>query len=356
MTCEFLQNRDLHISLATVERETGVINGQYSDDILFLRQLILDGQWDDVIEFIQPLASLPAFNYKQFLFTILRAKFVELMCIKCEAPMASTDHVSLKAFYSMSIYFCLHSTKCKRCPRSILNGQNVDSNLINDSYCIAHHSMTMHHAAFLIFQAVDTVVQVMKEIEEVAPSKDHYSNLCLLLTMNKLSDHPDYKYWNPSKGRHKCFREVLPLVEELLGASEQQRRHSSSTEDTSEADMVSANDRLLQLIIKGILYESCVDFCQQKATGAKHSDHIKFTNLLTQSDFSDSDLSLLSWLQSIPADTFSCPFEQRSLNVDVERLKNPTLETSWTEHMLITPIKPNIFPHSAMPNTRPKGK
>ena len=120
--------------------------------------------------------------------------------------------------------------------------------------------------------------------------------------------------------------------------------------------MVSSNDRLLQLIIKGILYESCVDFCQQKATGAKHADHIKFTNLLSQSDFSDSDLSLLSWLQSIPGDTFSCPFEQRSLNVDVERLKNPTLETSWTEHMLITPIKPNIFPHSAMPNTRPKGK
>ena len=68
-----------------------------------------------------------------------------------------------------------------------------------------------------LFQAVDTVVQVLKEIEEVAPSKDQYSNLCLLLTMNKLSDHPDYKSWNPSKGRHKSFREVLPLVEDLLG-------------------------------------------------------------------------------------------------------------------------------------------
>ena len=64
---------------------------------------------------------------------------------------------------------------------------------------------------------MDTVVQVLKEIEEVAPSKDQYSNLCLLLTMNKLSDHPDYKSWNPSKGRHKSFREVLPLVEDLLG-------------------------------------------------------------------------------------------------------------------------------------------
>ena len=94
LACEFLQNRDLHISQVTLERETGVINGHYSDDLLFLRQLILDGQWDDVIEFIQPLASLPAFNYKQFLFTILRAKFVELMCIKCEAPLTSTDQVS----------------------------------------------------------------------------------------------------------------------------------------------------------------------------------------------------------------------------------------------------------------------
>ena len=81
---------------------------------------------------------------------------------------------------------------------------------------------------------------------------------------------------------------------------------------------------------------------------------IKFTNVLSQSDFSDSDLSLLSWLQSIPSETFACPFEQRSLNVDVERIKTPQLETSWTEHLLITPIKPNTFPHSAMPNTKPK--
>ena len=54
-----------------------------------------------------------------------------------------------------------------------------------------------------------------------------------------------------------------------------------------------------------------VSCCQQKATGSKGTSGIKFTNVLSQSDFSDSDLSLLSWLQSIPNDTFSCPFEQR---------------------------------------------
>ena len=37
----FFTHRDLHISQVTCERETGVINGHFSDDLLFLRQLIL---------------------------------------------------------------------------------------------------------------------------------------------------------------------------------------------------------------------------------------------------------------------------------------------------------------------------
>lgn len=82
---------------------------------------------------------------------------------------------------------------------------------------------------------------------------------------------------------------------------------------------------------------------------------MSFSKLLDGSvGFSDSDLSLLSWLQSIPSETFAVPFAQRTLNVDVERLERPSLETSWTEHMLITPIKPKTFPHSAMPFTRPR--
>lgn len=97
-----------------------------------------------------------------------------------------------------------------------------------------------------------------------------------------------------------------------------------------------------QLVIKGVLYESCVGYCQAKATGSPDvsQQEMTFSRLLDGSvGFSDSDLSLLSWLQSIPSETFSVPFEQKTLNVDVERLERPSLETSWTEHMLITPIK-----------------
>ena len=58
LVCEFLENRSMTISQISLERESGVINGDLSDDIIFLRQLILDGQWEDCLEFIQPLSTL----------------------------------------------------------------------------------------------------------------------------------------------------------------------------------------------------------------------------------------------------------------------------------------------------------
>lgn len=290
LALEFLHNRELHITQLSLERETGVINGAYSDDVLFLRQLILDGQWDDVLEFIQPLEALPTFDMRKFSFIILKHKYIELLCIKSEAN---------------------------------IQGSSVDN-------------------------AVEEVVNVLSELEKSAPSKEEYSTMCLLLTLPRLTDHFNYKDWNPSNARVQCFREVYPLVSEFL---------PGDRKTDPNANTCAKNDRMIQLIIKGILYESCVNYCQAKATGAKETQvqEMNFSRLLDGSvGFSDSDLSLLSWLQSIPSETFSVPFEQRTLNVELEKLERPSLETSWTEHMLITPIKPKTFPHSAMPFTRPR--
>lgn len=290
LALEFLHNRDLHITQLSLERETGVINGNFADDVLFLRQLILDGQWDDVLEFIQPLSALKAFEANKFNYAILRHKYIELLCIRSE----------IKAYN---------------------NVENI----------------------------VDEVVKVLSDLEKIAPSKEEYSNLCLLLTLPSITDHAQFKKWNPSNARVQCFREVYPLVEQFLPCD----KKSSSGGTPAKC---AKNDRLMQLLIKGILYESCVNYCQAKATGSKEaqSNEVNFSRLLDGSGFDESDLSLLSWLQSIPAETFSVPFEQRMLNVDVEKLERPSLHTSWTEHMLVTPIKPRTFPHLAMPFRRPR--
>ncbi|KAK3088305.1 hypothetical protein FSP39_017293 [Pinctada imbricata] len=282
---EFLHNRDLNISMLSLERETGIINGEFSDDLLFLRQLILDGQWDDAVDFIQPLAEIDSFDAKRFQYLILKHKYLELLCIKSEP--------------------------------------NV---LQNYEY------------------TVDEVVKCLNNLESLTPSKEEYNSLCLLLTTPKLSDHPDYLNWNPSNARVRCFNDVLPLVEKFL-----------PSEKKVEKSEVAKDDRLMQLVLKGMLYESCVEYCQQRATTCDNvEDDMSFSTILSNSGFSDADLSLISWLQYIPTDTFSCPFEQKQWNLNVKPLIKPSLEASWSEQILVTPIKPKMFPHSAVPNVRPR--
>lgn len=98
-----------------------------------------------------------------------------------------------------------------------------------------------------------------------------------------------------------------------------------------------------------------MEYCQHRATALPVSNHeMNFSEVMNGTGFSDSDLSLLAWLQCIPPETFSYPFEQKTLTVDVEQLEKPSLEASWSEQILVTPIKPRIFPHSATPFRRLK--
>lgn len=287
MVLEFLSNRDLCISQLSVERETGLTNGVFSDDLLFLRQLILDGQWDDVLQFVQPLESVEAFDKKQFKYLVNKHKYVELLCIRSEAGP-------------------IHNVEI----------------------------------------AVNDVVDCLNHLEQLCPNKDDYNELCLLLTIPNLTELKEYKNWNPSNWRISCFKAILPLIEKYLPV------------DKKSVDLpkTAKNDRLMQLIIKGILYESCVNYCQQKATAYPNTNQIqmKYSPLLEDWGFTNSDLSLISWLQSIPCSTFSHPFEQKTLNVEVEQLEKPSLMASWSEVILVTPIKPKVFPHSATPFTRRK--
>ncbi|XP_071801753.1 WD repeat-containing protein 47-like isoform X1 [Asterias amurensis] len=266
LVLDFLSSRELYMSMRSLERESGVVNGLYSDDALFLRNLILDGQWDDVLEFIQPLESIETFDCKSFRFQILKHKFLEMLCMKDD---------------------------------------------------LQHLQMEI---------SSDEVVACLNELEPHCPTKEDYSNLCLLLTLPRLTDHAAYKNWNPSTARVQCFQDAYQLVARFLPADK----------NLELSDHTASKDRLVQLLIKGLVFESCVDFCQQRAT-AKDVQDATLRGMLTGTDADDADLSLLSWLQSIPPATFSCPFEQKSLEVAVERITKPS--ASWSEQIM-TPMTP----------------
>jgi hypothetical protein len=51
----------------------------YNREISFLRQLILDGHWNDAEEFIKPLKEHPKFEYSNCIFEIRKQKFLEMV-------------------------------------------------------------------------------------------------------------------------------------------------------------------------------------------------------------------------------------------------------------------------------------
>ncbi|VDL97590.1 unnamed protein product [Schistocephalus solidus] len=160
-----------------------------------------------------------------------------------------------------------------------------------------------------------------------------------------------------------------------------------------DSQPVSHGDRLLRLLVKGMLYEACEDFCATMATennakmrfppmlssiflrtfflclrfksSATHEDDAEELDTVSQkpdggrSALSSSvytipapDLSLNSWLQSLPEGCFTQPFESRQLCLSVQRLCRPSLESDlWVDQILREPsVKPLIFPYTHVPS------
>ncbi|XP_053106313.1 WD repeat-containing protein 47 isoform X2 [Hemicordylus capensis] len=284
---DFLNARKLHISMLALEKESGVINGLFSDDMLFLRQLILDGQWDEVLQFIQPLECMDKFDKKRFRYIVLKQKFLEALCVN--NAMSAEDEPQ-------------------------------------------HLEFTMQEA-----------VQCLHALEEYCPTKDDYSKLCLLLTLPRLTNHAEFKDWNPSTARVHCFEEACVMVAEFIPADRK----------LSEAGFKASNNRLFQLVMKGLLYECCVEFCQSKATGEEitESEVLLGIDLLCGNGCDDLDLSLLSWLQNLPSTVFSCAFEQKMLNIHVDKLLKPT-KAAYAD--LLTPLISKLSPYPSSPMRRPQ--
>uniref|UniRef100_A0A8R1I108 CTLH domain-containing protein n=1 Tax=Caenorhabditis japonica TaxID=281687 RepID=A0A8R1I108_CAEJA len=288
---EFLEIRGFHISQLSLEREAGVINGAFSDDLLFLRQLILDGQWDNALDFVEPLKSVKEFDFGSFRYNVTKYKFFELLCVKLEpGPLHDNDF------------------------------------------------------------AVEELVECLKDLEHICPSPEDYRHLCALLTLPKLSDHEDFKNWNPSSARVECFYKLNQLCGHLLPPTGKEKERAE--------EFQSVNDRLTGLLAKGRFYEGCVDYCQAQAIGDRRgidagpspSDLLMFRPKL-----GSTDLSLVCWLEMVGKEQFAMPFKQKQLDLRVEHVRKPKLEAPWTETIMATPIKPgNQFPHNLVPTSKLK--
>ena len=111
-------------------------------------------------------------------------------------------------------------------------------------------------------------VRCLHSLEDHCPSREDYSKLCLLLTLPRLTHHAEFKDWNASTARVHCFEECCPMVAEFIPADRK----------LSEAGFRASGNRLFQLLLKGVLYECCVEFCQVRAPESKSQTILVFCN------------------------------------------------------------------------------
>eukprot|EP00357_Protocruzia_adherens_P010867 CAMPEP_0115023134 /NCGR_PEP_ID=MMETSP0216-20121206/32147_1 /TAXON_ID=223996 /ORGANISM="Protocruzia adherens, Strain Boccale" /LENGTH=807 /DNA_ID=CAMNT_0002396315 /DNA_START=140 /DNA_END=2566 /DNA_ORIENTATION=- len=65
---------------------------------------------------------------------------------------------------------------------------------------------------------VDDLVQKLKSLEDKC-SKETFNNLCYCLTLQKLSDHPDYASWTVERGRLECFEKSKEYLKAIYPES-----------------------------------------------------------------------------------------------------------------------------------------
>ena len=314
---EFLSNRELCITQLNLERETGIYNCDFNDDLIFLRQLILDGQWNDVLEFVSPLESFESFSTKRFHFIIYKHKYIELLCIRSEAgqPYQTTIEIAIP-----EIIDCLDRL---------------------NRYCSNDND------------------------------RSEYNHLNSLLTIPNLQDDNELKNWNPNSWRLKCFNDILPLVERFM-----QSTSTASNDDGNlgksngqQQQQIAKNDRLMDLIFKGLLYELCLNTVMKRLQQQQQSETFEpniFNGITHHGDNNQWKwLNLNQFFGKIPIEYLHQMIDsddgdgrhskiENHNHCSIAKHEKPELIASWSEMIFSAPIKPKIFPHIDVPYTRLK--
>ncbi|KAK4475126.1 hypothetical protein MN116_002213 [Schistosoma mekongi] len=293
-------------------------------------------EWDDALDYLEPLRGPPIeLDLKRPRFLLLKHKYLELLCLRDVNNLDTVNPANGGA-----------------------TGVSVNESDID--------------------HGVEQVIDCLKQLEPECETQAEYRDLALLLTLTRLDQHPDYCTWNPSLGRLQCFNQIYPLLQPFIQLS----KHSSSGQTSQEN---ARGDRLLRLLVKGLLYEACVDYCALMATEQKAQmqitgmlggdlDEEEETERLYNQNISQTtqnktnkrahstshcrqpvapDLSLNSWLQSLKPINFSQPFQSYELDLKVQPINRPTLESNlWPEHILTQPtVRPLVFPYTHIPES-----
>ncbi|XP_046844287.1 WD repeat-containing protein 47-like isoform X2 [Xenia sp. Carnegie-2017] len=158
---KFLHSRKYFKSARALEKETGAASSLYAENVKFFRDLVLDGEWDAVREFAEPLADIPSFDYRKFQFLVAKQEYLEILFEK--------EIDSLKN-----------------------NKQNFRERLL---YSI-------------------------QNLQKYCMHKEEYNKLYWYLSAPSLHSEPEFLNWSVDSSRMRLFEEMLSLLKLFIPVTE----------------------------------------------------------------------------------------------------------------------------------------
>lgn len=202
---DLLGHAQLTQSMVELEREAGLPPDEYPAELLFFRDLILEGEWSEVVNLVQLLSHSE--SYSDVMYAVERQRFLEL-----------------------------------------LHTQGQPSPPPAAPYLAPRRGEIQEH---------------LQRLERLCPNGTEFATLSCLITLPNLTDHPVFSDWEVKASRHQLFQCVGRKMAEAIYHSAVDRIFPLS----SSSDL--ASDRLVQLVAKGLLYEQCEAAVTEHFTGTQ---------------------------------------------------------------------------------------
>jgi len=162
----------LYDSLLTLALETSVsiFEEEGGSELQYLQRIVLEGRWQDVLQYVEPLLRGLSDQGDQMLFAIKRQQYLEHL-----SSMGAGGHTH-----------ALDPTA-----KAQAQGRGSDDEM-------------------------EVVLALLKSLEHACPSAAVFDSLCYCLTLDRLTDNPDYAHWAVASGRVQVVDSVAALIRNII--------------------------------------------------------------------------------------------------------------------------------------------
>lgn len=214
---DFLEESGQAESLRALERSTGTGPRGLPPRLACMRELVLNGNWVEVLESLQLLSGLG--DGEGF--------------IRCQYAVAKQRYLET-LWLGESEDGGVASAPSQNCEIAGADGKRRENGRLQ------------------------VLMAYLEQLEQLCPSKEDYSALCSLVTCPSPTAHHEYSNWNVYRSRLDCFSTLSEWVGKVLYPD-------ITLNLPSKGSKFLSTNRLIQLLAKGLLYEECEAVCTHKS-------------------------------------------------------------------------------------------